>query len=152
MRKTLLLKLADLLQEDAKNPTGIKFDLSHWGEGDGANPVSCGTVGCAMGLAVASNTFTANGLRGYRAGDSLKPRWASDPYGMHGFDAIQKLFSISNRAAFWLFSNHIWNGRDYINAYRGSTIGAEGEMKVARRIRAYVAGRSKPPTPKRKKG
>ena len=55
MNKKRLLKLADLLEADAKNKKGIKFD--YWATAnlaDPKEPISCGTSACAMGLAALS--------------------------------------------------------------------------------------------------
>ena len=45
MNKKRLLKLADLLEADANNPKGIKFDMGTWGDGKGeVADVSCRTT------------------------------------------------------------------------------------------------------------
>jgi hypothetical protein len=61
VNKKRLLKLADLLEADAKNRKGIKFDLGtvamssaedgNFIKGELEPSVSCNTVACAMGLA-----------------------------------------------------------------------------------------------------
>lgn len=71
--KRRALKLADLLEKDAKNKKGIRFDLSTvftataLEEGkdipsDYVPEVSCGTTACAMGLAAISGEFKRAGL------------------------------------------------------------------------------------------
>jgi len=74
MNKRRLLKLADLLEADAKNKKGVKFDLGTWGNLNEGTPeeevISCGTTACAAGLAAMSGAFKKEGL-GYR----LVPYW-----------------------------------------------------------------------------
>lgn len=63
MHKRRLLKLADLLEANAGNKTGAKFDMSTFGDvTDADNPISCGTTVCAMGLAALSGAFKRTGL------------------------------------------------------------------------------------------
>ena len=76
MKKQRLLKLAALLEEDAGNPKGMKFDLGYWaapanlGDSDLSKKdfsVDCGTVGCAVGLACLSGAFRRRQRKGKRA-------------------------------------------------------------------------------------
>lgn len=81
--KRRLLKLADMLEADAKNKKRIKFDLdfvgepssgeermAHWvGKIKWKPEVSCGTTACAMGLASISGEFKKAGLSYSVAGD-----------------------------------------------------------------------------------
>lgn len=128
-----LLKLAGLLEADAKNKTGIKFDLAIWGsaEGEGA-AVSCNTTACAMGLAVASGAFIRAGLRPMPKSGRLVPRVGR----LIGFDAAARLFSITNIESEWLFMDDYYDWSE--------TRGARGERAVAKRIRGFVAGRATP--------
>lgn len=135
MNKTRLLKLAALLEADAKDQKGAKFDLTIWGNMiDLDKPMSCGTVACAMGLAVASGIFKKDGLTNYTLNDgdarlyahSLIPFYKNES----GFHAAAKLFNISYNDANWLFGAE-WYPNEVM-------IGAEGELTVAKRIRVYV--------------
>lgn len=134
MNKRRLLKLADLLEADAKNKKGIKFDIGAWGYSDsGEFTVSCGTTACAMGLAVVSGAFKRAGLRARYIGSAddggvtMIPIFGSH----HGFDAAVQLFGISPGDAEYLFSG------DHYAISEGT--GARGERTVAKRIRAFVA-------------
>lgn len=144
VQKKRLLQLADLLEEDAKNKKGVKFDLGTWGSADEVEnfKMSCDTTACAFGLAALSGKFKRAGLS-YRI---QKANWSDvhylnpiftdkDGLEFEGFAAAIKIFGINERDAFWLFSEE---------AYGGPTTGAKGERKVAARIRAFVEG-EKPP-------
>lgn len=140
-----LLKLATLLEKDAKNKKGIKFALSTWGAAKGKTPsVDCGTQACAMGLAALSGAFKRDGLTIDGPSEDrgvfiIVPRMpASNTW--HGFEyglsAAEILFSISENEANWLFMPQ---------RYRGlPKKGAQGERTVAKRIRDFVAGRTRP--------
>ena len=132
MRKDRLLRLADLLDKDASDPKGIKFDLAEWAVvGDKDNPVSCGTAACAMGLAALSGEFKEEGL-------SLH-YWGNGGMGFIdvyydrnvGLNAAVCLFEISYEAAQFLFTPKFYPIQ--------LTTGAEGERYVAKRIRDLVA-------------
>lgn len=126
-----LLKLAELLEADAKNKKGIKFDLCLWGDAiDRKTPISCNTTACAMGLAVASGAFTRAGLRPVPRTGNLIPRVGR----ARGFDAAARLFLITHAESEWLFMDDYY---DFQN-----TIGAKGERAVAKRIRDFVAGKA----------
>lgn len=136
MNKRRLLKLADLLEADAKNKKGIKFDLGTWGRSDAGEPsVSCGTTACAMGLAVASGAFKRAGLTNYFGGDD---EWRICPEfgGEQGFYAAAKLFAIRPSDSEFLFSDD-----HYPDNKRK---GAASERFVAKRIRDFVAGKVAP--------
>lgn len=140
MNKRRLLRLADLLDADAKNEAGVKFNLSGWGSSSTGAPanVSCGTTACAMGLAVLSGAFEQDGLRngfGPRS-CSVIPYFQTGQKVVSGFKAAANLFGISHKAAEWLFQD---------DHYRKSQwTGAAGERAVARRIRKFVAGEARP--------
>lgn len=132
MNKRRLLKLADLLEADAKNKNGIRFDLGDWGTiDDETSPLSCGTTACAMGLAVVSGAFKRAGLRAF-SGVDLTPVMPGDAIGVA---AAANLFGISYDAADWLFTP---------SYYGGYTKGSVVELKVAKRIRDFVAGKASP--------
>lgn len=134
-----MLTLATLLEADAKNKYGLKFDLGTWGDGVDRNHMGldCGTRACAMGLAALSGKFKRAGLR-YKIRDN------SDFFGdstnlvvmlgnRRGFSAAQKLFDLSEDEAEWLFS------KNYYTLEQGK--GAE--RAVAKRLRRFAAGRQK---------
>lgn len=130
MHKRRLLKLADLLQADARKKNGIKFDLGLWADiSDPKNPVSCGTMACAMGFAALSSAFKRAGLS-YRDSQFVFDfRWRGRT--IDGSDAARKLFGISDADASYLFSIYSYVG--------DATHGAAGERAVAKRIRRFVA-------------
>lgn len=133
MQKRRLLKLAALLEADAKNKKGIQFDLGTWGQGNMAPGLNCGTTACAMGLAALSGVFRYAGLRK----EIIKFDGESDweimvrCKGGTGLEAACNLFDIGYGDAGWLF---------YPDSYEGETPqGAKGELRVAKRIRDFVA-------------
>ena len=145
-----LLKLAGLLEADAKNKKGIKFDLEHvavlaepkddgiyrgWTGReflpDDVVNVDCGTAACAVGLAAISGAFKREGL-GYEVIRScgLFPTFR----GVRGFGSVEtKFFKITRDESEFLF---------IAGSYSGPTTGAAGERAVAKRIRAFVAGKN----------
>jgi hypothetical protein len=132
MQKKRLLKLADLLEADAKNKTGVQFDLKGWGAGSGDEPsVDCGTKACAIGLACISGEFKKSGLsyRMMRGGG----RWTILPAfdDTYGFAAVQKFFGLTSGQA-----ENIFHALAYDTT---SQTGAKGERAVAKRIRELVA-------------
>lgn len=124
MKKERLLKLADLLEADAKNKTGLRFDMGNWGTiTDPTKPVSCGTTACAMGLAALSGAFKRAGL-GYRiSGEQLLITMHDR---VDAMEAAEKLFGISYEEAEYLFIDTAGEG-------------ARGERAVAKQIRKFVA-------------
>lgn len=133
MNKKRLLKLADLLEKDAKNKKGIKFDMRHWGDVDNhSEPLSCGTTACAMGLAAISGAFKSAGLD-YEVSYSLGFRFIykttrSITRSFGGIAAAKELFGIPEIDAVHLFVPK-----------SGPQVGARAERHVAKRIRKYVA-------------
>ncbi len=128
-----LLKLAAMLEADAKNKKGVSFDLGTWGWADKRKPVSCGTHACAMGLAVASGAFKRAGLRPMSRDRNLMPRVGR----LSGFEAAAKLFEIESEEADWLFDEHYYRELSTVE-------GAQAERAVAKRIRQFVAGKATP--------
>lgn len=125
-----LAVLADALEVNAANPTGMKFDLGSWI--DHPQPLDaaldCGTVGCAAGLACLLPELQAEGL-------SLNNgSWgAVAPYynGGSGWVAVQDFFEVDDKRGYDLFD---------ADSYKdGPTKGAEAELRVAKRIREYLA-------------
>jgi len=133
MKKQRLLKLADLLEADAANRKGIKFDLGLWGSIDRLDDevsVSCGTTACAMGLAVVSGAFKRAGLiNGAFTKDIIFPEMKGS--GLGGIQAAAELFDIEVGEASYLFFD-----TEYPYEKRR---GAAGERYVAKRIRKFVA-------------
>lgn len=145
MRTELLLRLADLLEADAANPNGVKFDLGDWAhtfdaEGNAVSefpkdtkmvPLTCDTAACAMGLAAISGAFKAEGLtfeiqRGYGDHGYLLPIIGH----VAGFGAAQVLFDIDKHTASHLFDPDHYEKRK----------GADAELEVAKRLRGLVDG------------
>lgn len=135
MNKKRLLKLADLLEADAKNKKGVKFDLVSWGENrnvdpDRPVPVSCGTTACAVGLACISGAFKDEGLtyaRGSVAKKLIVPVFDND----RGLWAAQNFFEIGYGEFDKLFTDTSYP--------KNQRKGAVGERAVAKRIREMVA-------------
>jgi hypothetical protein len=135
MNKRRLLKLADLLEADAKNKKGIRFNMGDWGTAPmGEEPaVSCGTTACAMGLAVASGAFKRAGL----TNGAFTTNWIVPKVGKEvGFKAAEVLFDIDIGASYFLF--------DPCRYPTDKRTGATGERYVAKRIRDFVAGKVSP--------
>lgn len=153
MNKRRLLKLADLLEADAKNKKGIKFDLAvvarkapagdrTWMEDyepREAVPVDCGTAACAVGLACISGAFARSGLsysitKDYgllpkfrRPDGKVFSKWATAPTAFFGLTTEESDFLFTP----WSYP------LDMIT-------GAAGERYVAKRIRNFVAGKVAP--------
>lgn len=143
MHKKRLLKLADLLEADAKNRKGIKFDLAvvaRKEEGDsqrdfrpGEQPtIDCGTAACAIGLACLSGAFKRAELTWHI------DEWGFEPMvaGKVGFEEAYRVFGLDEEYGDFLFLP---------DAYDKPMTGARGERGVAKRIRDFVAGKAKPP-------
>lgn len=143
MNKKRLLKLADMLEADAKSETGIQFNLGtvvqmkQWPT-DGKVPVDCGTQACAMGLAAISGQFERAGLT-YEISDvGFQMRFKDGPKGFG--HAAMGLFDIDLSEADFLFTP---GGYEELS-YRDIT-GAKAELIVAVRLRDFVAGNVKAP-------
>lgn len=151
MNKRRLLKLADLLDADAENKKGIKFDLSIIAKpaipgeevdgfsGDfsrGQKPTyDCGTAACAIGLAIVSGAFKREGFKYYISrNNGLQPKY-NDSFGFGA--AERKFFDLSEAESHFLFLPR---------SYAGNTPkGAHGERRVAKRIRNFANGKIKVP-------
>jgi len=132
-----LLKLADLLEANANNPTGAKFDYNFWGYvPEGAQvAVDCGTTVCALGLAAISGQFPGLGYKVGRYDPEMKANWleitlegSSEEYGTN---MAAEVFDITKTESGFLFVNAPISLR-----------GAEGELALADIIRRFVAGES----------
>lgn len=140
MNKTRLLKLAALLEKDAKTPTGVKFDLERWGKTERAKAfvkADCNTQACAIGLACISGIFKRDGLTfGLDEKDGTmfpvcqnqEPSW-DYMNELTGWRAVQSFFGITRCEARKLFQSH---------KSRPSK-GAKAEISVAKSIRTFVA-------------
>lgn len=130
-----LLKGAALLEADAKKADGMKFDFSAVGYvDDRTKPLSCGTVGCALGLFGVSGAFEKQGLRCVIGRDDGDIR-LHFPGTRDTFRAAALLFQITEEQAGYLFASF-----DGLHN-REDQIGARAERYIAKRIRDFVAGR-----------
>lgn len=142
MNKRRLLKLADLLEADARKKRGIKFDLGVVVNVGKVGPnkevkLDCGTTACAMGLAAISGAFARQGLSYKVESDELWPSDATIFTTINGrkreYDrAAMKVFDITFKQATFLFTP---------STYENTPRGAAGERFVAQRIRNFVAGK-----------
>jgi hypothetical protein len=136
MNKRRLLKLADLLEADAKNRNGVRFDLETFGSTKNVKKFvepNCGTVACAVGLACVSGAFKRSGLDFDVDGDGeIIPSFN----GMNGCWASENFFELSTDEFDFLFVDD-----SYPKEFRK---GAKGERYVAKRIRDFVAGKVAP--------
>ncbi len=128
MNKRRLLRFAKLLEDDAKNDTGIKFNMSLWGKVENRRePLSCGTQACAMGLAALSGVFEKAGLDyQFRQDGKINFLWKGSP--TNGYYAGAELFGLSDEQAGKLFTPNGVNQQ-----------GAKAERAKARQIRRMVA-------------
>lgn len=141
MNKRRLLKLADLLEADAKNKSGVKFDLSIVGEsteyGTEYEPaLDCGTTACAMGLAALSGAFKSSAGLSYKIDGRFIDTTVNGRRVRYD-RAAMRLFDISMKQADFLFTP----GESYAWVTPRE---AEGELLVAQRIRDFVAGKVHP--------
>lgn len=148
MNKRRLIRLAALLEKDAKNKTGVKFDLDRWGETEKAKKfvkADCGTTACAVGLACVSGAFKKDGLtfelddKGFIYPKMSNPNWDGIIYSqsvLSGEDAVNELFGLTKQETRFLFFSQHYPEKE--------TKGAVGELAVARRIRDFVAGKVAP--------
>ena len=148
MNKRKLLKLAAMLEADAKNKKGIKFDLEIVASAsitnfsvttaefpDGKQPtLDCETAACAIGLACLSGKFKGLSYSITKLGFFnvvVNGHTAS-------FESSYKIFDLTVSEGEWLFVP--WS-------YDKSPKGAKGERLVAKRIRDFVSGKANPPSP-----
>lgn len=155
MHADRLLKLADLLEADADNKKGIKFDLGHWGSAKVGRivkndaetlPISCHTKACALGLAALSGAFSEFGLsyeimnrtvwdnKLQRAREVMEIEviyHGEDGEINTGYGAASELFDITSRWSEYLFSPFRYHPL--------KTRGKRAERAVAQRIRILVA-------------
>lgn len=130
-----LLKLANLLDTNAANPNGVKFDYDYWGHvpRDTEVAMNCGTTACALGLAAISGQFPGLSYVMGRWDPHIKAYWLeiTDSEKRIGspFLYAATVFDIPRGDAKLLFLHmHITKN------------GAEGERQLAGIIRRYVNG------------
>lgn len=130
--------LAGALERNAANPQGMRFSLTTWlmkwleGKPESVPSMDCGTVGCAVGLAMLLPEFQAEGLAMHPMsfGDD---RWVPEYFGYHRFSAVTAFFNLTDTEAEYLF---------HVTSYpSGKRRGVEGELAVAARIREFLAKR-----------
>jgi hypothetical protein len=143
MREDRLLKLADVVEADANNPVGFKFDLATWAapikvaenptrydsgwEQDAVIPLDCNTAACAVGVGCLSGAFKNEGLSYEIDNGMLSPTFQ----GRTSFGAVREFFEIRQIDVEYLFVSE-----NYDASLRK---GRDGELAVAARIRQYVA-------------
>lgn len=149
IRKDLLLKLADMLEADAGNPTGAFFSLdvlvdnpdieeidSSDFKPDRPIPLTCNTKVCAFELAMLSGQFKGltydihypEQYADKMYNGEIRPVWEET---IMSYDyAASHMFGINLIQAHYLFSP---------SYYSRKIEGAEGERFVAARIRKFVA-------------
>lgn len=147
--KKRLERMAKLLDDNADNPEGIRFNIHQWAgpapgsDTDGYFPtkarikVDCGTMACGMGLAAISGEFEEEGLSytltGMEGHYMLLPIFQPNGKSLdEGYNAAEALFGIDLADAEYLFS-----GDCYPHLLHK---GAKGERYMAQRIRNYLAG------------
>lgn len=129
--KRRLLKLAALLETDAKDKKGCKFDLERVGQTAGGEiGLNCGTTACAMGLASISGAFKRQGLSykvdGYQIWNMINKK-------VLDYDkAAMRIFGVTNVEA-----HNLFDPLYYPDSIRK---GADAELYVANRIRKFVDG------------
>ena len=144
-----LLRLADLLEDDALKPDGVRFDLGTWVTPSGSNhylskpasiPVDCNTSACAIGLACISGEFAKYGLTyffrpmdAFSQSSGLLPALEQNGDVFTAFDAVEVLFNIGHNDALYLFDPDYYP----LEKRRGSV----AELYVAERIREFLQGR-----------
>lgn len=134
-----LLRLANVLENDAKRKTGIKFDLDVVCK-PSSGPLTkkklkldCGTTACAIGLWGIHPSFRKDGVSAQACIDTGE-MWPTYR-GRSGREAAEAYFKITGCESHWLF---------IASQYDGPTKGARGEIAVAARIRDFVAGKAAP--------
>lgn len=134
MNKARLLKLADMLEADARKKRGIKFDMTNWGQVlDRPKPLSCGTVACAFGLAALSGKFKRAGLGASISHYSGTVYFSWKGHGVAALEAASRLFRITFEEATFLFAPE----RAQLRLYNKGR-GARAERQVAAHIRKFV--------------
>jgi len=149
MRTDLMLRGAALLEADAANPNGVKFNLATWaadsrvdfeiiffdGEREYKFPenepvaVNCGTQACAFGLFAISGAFKKEGLDYVLLDGLVTPKLTLAAGTIFlGWEAVYQLFDITEQESMHLFSSVAYNKQK----------GATAELEVAKRMREMV--------------
>jgi len=135
-----LLKLAKLLEANAKNKKGCRFDYGDWGsiEDPYQKPgLNCGTTACALGLAAISGKFPGLGYKIGRGNYSIMIRLAGrGNRDLGNFQIGAKYFGITMEQSHYLFSEALSEVGNL-----GSSGGAKAERAVAKAIKRFVAGK-----------
>jgi len=146
-----MLRGAELLEADAVNPEGIKFNLNVWAadasvdlskpfsqvpqikqyKEDTVIPVNCGTQACAFGLFVLSGAFKKEGLTYQIRDGRLVPVMTTALFTVDNWNAAMQLFDLAEEQAFELFNS------DKYPIYQRT--GAIAELAVATRMRKMAA-------------
>lgn len=116
-------KLKEMLEVDAADPKGMKFDICFLGITEDRVARDCGTTGCAMGLAAISGKIPRLGFE--MAGTEIAT--TIDGTREYYLDAAKIVFGFEyDRVARILFSPgyYSWDKRE----------GAAGELEVAKRV------------------
>jgi hypothetical protein len=124
-----LSRMADMIEREMLRGH-YEFDLGEWG---------CGTTACAIGLAVATREFEAEGFKSYSP--HCLARGAEAGYlpiyqDYDGWEAIQIFFGIDGKTSHYFFSL-----TDYSI---GSKRGPEVAKKVIARLRDFVVKSKQP--------
>lgn len=113
-----LTRMADMVEREISRGK-YHFNLHGWG---------CGTNACAIGLAVATGEFAAEGITRYER-DSYMAQMEDGSY--YGWDAVRKLFGIDVDTSHYFFSMETFPPN--------LRVGPAAALEVVRRIRAYVS-------------
>lgn len=138
MNAERLLKLADVLERDAYQLHGVKFDLLSIITVDDPKlgpGMNCGTMACALGIWALCGEF--EGVTISRVERTTGKDFDVEYQNTTNRDAAEIYFDISGDVSAWLFLNQYYTGLP--------TEGEAGERAVAARIRAFVAGKEAPP-------
>lgn len=129
LNKQALLKLADLLENDAKRKNGVKFDQFTFGKVyDPRKPISCNTVACQLGLAALSGSFKGLSFR-------LDDPWPAMDFTVRGRrctpeTASRHAFGTTNAEFEYLFCRALPSV---------TQTGSSAERAAARRLRQFVS-------------
>lgn len=137
-----MLRLATLLENDAENKKGVKFDMGDWivpdydsvpDETNWKPKMSCDTIVCAWGAAALSGIFKKQGVTWDHSGTFMRIRYTGcNPNDVSNMESARVFFDISHLEVSYLFGGTYYPAGD---RYR---MGAAGERYVAKRLRNFV--------------
>lgn len=138
MNKRRLLKLAELLEADARRKNGVRFDQFDFGTVDDVGrtaPMSCATTACAFGLAAVSGIFKKSAGLTFALTYNNDTKKHDIQFLIDGeltgpFRAAEMVFDLTGEAAEYLFGAR----GDFPNHGEG----AAAERYAAKRIREFV--------------